>query len=228
MSFDLLFGHLEFVRQFQGYYGFETNCRVLCRKLGIRYVEADENWYHPGPPPTIFLTPERNERRRQVFTADHELGHFLTQASGVEEALIQIHGTYEDAEPYIEWFCNVAAAQIAMPDPMLWRVRELYGDTAAAVHELSVRARVSLSAAARRLVWAEEYRSMAVFVASGQLVVDTITHHFRLPLRRYLLLPGEFPIFSEYDGNFSFRIEDFDVDALRIPGSRRTVGVLLD
>lgn len=99
------------------------------------------------PEHRVILINSRVRPERQRFTLAHEIGHALLL--GDDDLLSDLHDNFEGdrLEGAIETLCNVAAAAILMPGPLIEEVLGRFGPSGRALAELSRRADVSASSA---------------------------------------------------------------------------------
>nr|WP_249385507.1 metallo-endopeptidase IrrE [Deinococcus radiodurans] len=99
------------------------------------------------PEHNVILINSAARPERQRFTLAHEIGHAILL--GDDDLLSDIHDAYEGErlEQVIETLCNVAAAAILMPEPVIAEMLERFGPTGRALAELAKRAEVSASSA---------------------------------------------------------------------------------
>ncbi|MFC5849537.1 ImmA/IrrE family metallo-endopeptidase [Deinococcus petrolearius] len=95
----------------------------------------------------VILINSQTRPERQRFTLAHEISHALLL--GDDDLLSDLHDSFEGErlEQVIETLCNVGAAAILMPDPVIADMLERFGPTGRALAELSRRADVSASTA---------------------------------------------------------------------------------
>nr|WP_240319288.1 ImmA/IrrE family metallo-endopeptidase [Deinococcus wulumuqiensis] len=105
---------------------------------------------------------------RQRFTLAHEIGHALLL--GDDDLLSDLHDAYEgdELEQKIETLCNVAAAAILMPEPVVAEMLERFGATGRALAELAKRAEVSASSALYALAEATPEPTIYAVCALGK------------------------------------------------------------
>jgi len=76
--------------------------------------------YDQGPPPTIAVTPSLSLGRRH-FSILHEYGHHLiTNSWPATTVIAEFHG--QDARYVEEAICDVVAAELLLPDPLVGRI----------------------------------------------------------------------------------------------------------
>jgi len=216
--------YLTHVRRTHAAYGYERDFHALARHLRIIVHPGPWNSAVSGPPPRITIAYEEYGSRRR-FTSYHELAHILMQQIGIEDALVDYHGTYEEAEWDVEALCNLGASLLLMPDPMVEEALRLYGATPRALQHLREQAHASYSAALRRLVHHDPNASRAGFIATGRRVMDIARNHFALPFRTYDRLPDVFPSLSAEAGLVRVNVEETEANLLVIPGSRKCIGM---
>ncbi|WP_342747146.1 ImmA/IrrE family metallo-endopeptidase [Deinococcus planocerae] len=99
------------------------------------------------PEHRVVLINSRVRPERQRFTLAHEISHALLLAD--DDLLSDLHDAYEGErlEQVIETLCNVGAAALLMPGPLIDEVLARFGPTGRALAELARRADVSASSA---------------------------------------------------------------------------------
>ncbi|WP_264777444.1 ImmA/IrrE family metallo-endopeptidase [Deinococcus aetherius] len=99
------------------------------------------------PEHRVVLINSRVRPERQRFTLAHEISHALLLAD--DDLLSDLHDAYEGErlEQVIETLCNVGAAALLMPEPLMDEVLSRFGPTGRALAELARRADVSASSA---------------------------------------------------------------------------------
>ncbi len=103
--------------------------------------------------------------QRQRFTLAHEISHALLLND--DDLLSDVHDLYSGSrlEQAIETLCNVGAAALLMPPPLVTELLERWGPSARALSELAWRANVSASAAMYTL--AERTAQPVVYALCG-------------------------------------------------------------
>lgn len=229
MYYDLLHEFIDHVQKTHRKYKFETDFRVLAQKLniGVAYYPYNTALTYETFMPIISINYNQTPERMR-FAGMHEIAHVMLYDCGVEDELINlIGGDPEDAEMFIEKFCNVAAGYLLTPYPMVHRALDRWDYTPMAVLDLSRMSKASLQTALRRLVHLDDTASVAGLLTSGQTVLDLSKHRFKIPLRTFQVLPDSHPLFSAPVGrNATINIDErTDLLVTRIHGTRKCVGL---
>ncbi|WP_034343119.1 ImmA/IrrE family metallo-endopeptidase [Deinococcus misasensis] len=227
--YDLLHEFIFYVQKKHRMYGYETDYRILADKLDIAVS------YHPYNTALTYkaffpiITINYNQSVERVrFCGMHEIAHVMLSDCGIEESIVNHFGGDElDAEPYIEKFCNVAASHLLIPHPVVHVALDRWDYTPMAILEMARLSRADLQTALKRMVHLQETASVAGMLCSGRTVLDLSKHNFRLPIRRYEVLPSNHPAFNAASGH-NTRIEmDGNIDLLvtRIQNTQKIVGL---
>lgn len=230
MYYDLLHDFLAYLQSEHQKTNYTTDYRVLAAHLGAEIYdhEFDAAILSVDWLPAITINPHDSAERRR-FTGMHENAHIMLEDSGVEEALMELHaGEREEAEPYIEKFCNVGASHLLMPHPYVATALSYWDYTPMAILELSRLTGASLQAALRRIVHLEENSCVAGFITSGHAILDVSRHKCRLPYRKWDLLPESHPVFqATAEENTKICIEETDLLCTYIPGTRKRLALVI-
>lgn len=99
------------------------------------------------PEHQVILINSKVRPERQRFTLAHEISHALLL--GDDDLLSDLHDEFEGdrLEQVIETLCNVGAAALLMPRPLIEEMLSRFGPTGRALGELARRADVSASTA---------------------------------------------------------------------------------
>ncbi|WP_293911119.1 ImmA/IrrE family metallo-endopeptidase [Deinococcus sp.] len=214
--------HLEAVHAAHGH---QTDFRRLASDMGIRVRQGEHNSLVWGDPPLITLGASDYGARRN-FSAMHEIAHLLLKTCGAEAELLHHFGSFEDAAPHIEAWCNHAAGLLLLPAPVLDAAEQSHGLSAACVLALHLGGRVSLGAALRRLVYAEPERRVAGFVSTAsRCVSDVAKLNLSIPFWRYDALPASIPKAGVRQR--TFRVGQSEGTHLRVPGAAVGLGLLV-
>ena len=113
----------------------------------LRFMPMGQRDGAYDPEHHVILINSQVRPERQRFTLAHEISHALLL--GDDDLLSDLHDSFEGErlEQVIETLCNVGAAAILMPDPLIAELLERFGPTGRALAELARRADVSASTA---------------------------------------------------------------------------------
>lgn len=115
--------------------------------IELRYMPMGQRDGAYDPEHRVILINSKVRPERQRFTLAHEISHALLL--GDDDLLSDIHDAFEGErlEQVIENLCNVGAATILLPQPLMDEMTERFGFTGRTLAELSKRADVSHSTA---------------------------------------------------------------------------------
>lgn len=229
--YELLHEFTRRLQQTHRKYGYPLDYRELAERLDIKVAFQNYNMAYTmlGWEPVIYIN-RMESPARQKFTGMHEICHVLAHDYGIEDELIDhFGGEPDDAQPYLEKFCNVGASYLLMPQPQIDQAIDYWGFSAMLIPEISKSTGATLQAAMRRVVHLEEHSSVAGFIISGHTVLDVARHRFKLPLRAFQVLPESHPIFQAdvVDDNVRLCVEDTDLWGTLLPGTRKRVGLVV-
>ncbi|WP_412027870.1 ImmA/IrrE family metallo-endopeptidase [Deinococcus yunweiensis] len=190
--------------------GHLTDPERLAHALGVRVVPGARNSATHGPPSVITLRRDIYAPR-QRFTMHHELSHILIQRAGLQDS-IRAEVDDDDSAAHLEAVTNHIASLLVMPDAMIRAALALYGLTPETVLLVRDAGRVSLAAAMRRVIHAQERPSTA-WLSVGTHVHDVASSDPYNRLTRYQRLPDA-------------RAALPDAALLALPGQARLLGVV--
>ena len=115
--------------------------------IELRYMPMGQRDGAYDPEHRVILINSKVRPERQRFTLAHEISHALLL--GDDDLLSDIHDAFEGErlEQVIESLCNVGAATILLPQPLMTELTERFGYTGRTLAELAKRADVSHSTA---------------------------------------------------------------------------------
>lgn len=231
MYYELLHEFIKRLQKMHRIKGYPLDYRHLAEQLDIKiaYQNYSMAYTLAGWEPVIYIN-RLESKARQRFTGMHEICHVLAHDYGIEDALIDhFGGDADDAQPYLEKFCNVGASYLLMPQPYIDRAIDYWGYSAMLIPEISKTTGATLHASMRRVVHLHEDSSVAGFIISGHTVLDVTRHHFKLPMRAHQVLPETHPIFQVdiTDDNTRVCVEDTDLWGTLLPGTRKRVGLVI-
>ncbi|MFC3834754.1 MULTISPECIES: ImmA/IrrE family metallo-endopeptidase [Deinococcus] len=190
--------------------GHLTDPERLAHALGVRVVPGARNAASHGPPSVITLRRDQYAPR-QRFTMHHELAHILIQRAGLQDG-IRSEVDDDEAAAHLEAVTNHIASLLVMPDPMIRVALDTFGLTPETVLLVRDAGRVSLAAAMRRVIHAQE-QSATAWVSAGPYVLDVTSSDPYNRLTRYQRLPDA-------------RAALPDAALLALPGEARLLGVV--
>ena len=184
--------HLKYGAYFSNYinrvhaqHHYERDFQKLAISLGIptKAGHFSRTGYFPRP----IITVERSLLySEKTFKKMHEIGHVLLVDCGLEAQLLAEAENPEEAEAWVEAYCNFAAAQLQIPNPQYRMARGLHGDHPRTIlHMLDKEGIVSLKVASRRFTYGEleEEAERAAFLLADQVVQDVASANIWVPFR---------------------------------------------
>ena len=177
------------------------------------------------PEHRVILINSESRAERQRFTLAHEIGHAILL--GDDDLLSDIHDAFEGErlEQVIETLCNVAAAEILMPQALLNEVTQKYGYTGETLARLARRAEVSASSALYALTEATPEPTIYAVCAVGKLPrepgaeeegakvlsvrASSSTRGVKYTLASGTPIPGDHPVAVAYDTDMPVKCDSY-------------------
>jgi Zn-dependent peptidase ImmA (M78 family) len=178
---------LAYVREFHERNDFTRDWQALCQELNIVVGEADLNLYaRHGGQSSILVDPTQPENRL-LFTALHELSHYLFRET--EEGFIYLleeHYEPDVAKELEERLCNEAASVLLFPDHELKSALRGCGVSPDSAFALTSRGG-SLAAALVRILQAHDHDLWGLILRRDRRVEFTwTTTRFNLGRDHYI------------------------------------------
>jgi Zn-dependent peptidase ImmA (M78 family) len=171
---------LEYVEQIHEQHGFETDYRILARKLGISVDFGSTNQAVSPLSGRLILIDPSGAPNRERFTGLHEISHLLFEEAedGYLRARLKdiFYHQKNFAKLYEESLCDAAAALLLMPRHRLKMVLEKHSYSPLAALELVNSCSASLQAAMRRIIWSHDVAAFAFLLSSAGYVIDSFSH----------------------------------------------------
>jgi Zn-dependent peptidase ImmA (M78 family) len=170
---------LEFVDKFHAEHGYQRNFRILAQKLNITVTNGQKDEYFTADEKPYIIIDSLNPIKRQMFSGLHEVSHHLFEIAkdgDLRAFLMSFKMNSEMPRKIEERFCDKAAAQMLIPNPIFEEVKSKYGYSPQSVFELARKTEASLSASLRRLIFAYSRDVQATIVDHNCKVIDSVAH----------------------------------------------------
>lgn len=184
----ILADYFDYVETEHAAVGYERRPRELCAALGIGYHVGPRSFALFHPEAELIVVRHEDFGSRALFSVAHEIAHILAHRGGYDR-LIRHHHTGVEPRRHLERVINHAAGRLLMPEPEVYRVRRVFGETPEAILALATSSGASEGAAMRRWVWQDVNEYRAAFVAQGNYIEDASACRARLPFRRWERVP---------------------------------------
>jgi Zn-dependent peptidase ImmA (M78 family) len=171
---------LEFVERTHALHSYDANYVSLAEGLGFKISYGNSNQaITDGEDHFIVIDPSVSKNRER-FSGLHEVAHHLFEVA--EDGYLRVRlidiffGQRKLAEDYEEYLCNMAAALLLMPTPLLQTTLDKLGYGPLTALELVRLTGASVQAAARRVAHTHNIPTFVYLVRNDRFVLDCFDH----------------------------------------------------